>query len=169
GVHAAKLLDRLNDKKEQDQAYNEIHCCKAFDRTPASPEHAAADLIVAEGETTPNSRSAHLRQQEPRGGIPLRLPTQRSRAAGGIGRRRAQERREPRGSASVEGAVGSPGEAGDLSERAPGRGVLPLLEHERLDAEQRQLSRERSERVRIFLHGVADKDERSDLGALGFI
>ena len=36
GVHAAELLDRLHDKKQQDQAYNEIHSCKAFDRTPAS-------------------------------------------------------------------------------------------------------------------------------------
>jgi hypothetical protein len=31
GVHAAKLLDRLNQKKQQDQAYNEIHSYKAFD------------------------------------------------------------------------------------------------------------------------------------------
>ena len=29
GVHAAKLLDRLHEKKQQDQAYNEIHCRKA--------------------------------------------------------------------------------------------------------------------------------------------
>ena len=31
GVHAAKLLDRLHEKKQQDQAYNEIHSYKAFD------------------------------------------------------------------------------------------------------------------------------------------
>jgi hypothetical protein len=30
-VHAAKLLDRLHEKKQQDQAYNEIHSYKAFD------------------------------------------------------------------------------------------------------------------------------------------
>ena len=29
-VQAAESLDRLQQKKEQDQAYNEIHCRKAF-------------------------------------------------------------------------------------------------------------------------------------------
>src|SRR3984957_20888202 len=86
-----------------------------------------------------------------------------------ISRRRAQKGREPRGSASVEGALRPASQTGDFGERALGRGVLSLLEHERLDAKQRELSPKRSERVRIFLHGVADKDERSDLRALGFI
>ncbi len=29
-VHAAELLDPLHQKEQQDQADNEVHCCKAF-------------------------------------------------------------------------------------------------------------------------------------------
>jgi hypothetical protein len=90
-------------------------------------------------------------------------------AASGVSRRRAQERCEPRGSAGVKSAIRSPSQPGDLAKSSPGRGILPLLKHERLDAKQRELARQSGERIRVFLHRVADKDQRSDFRALGFI
>src|SRR3984885_4021885 len=157
GVHTTKLLDRLHQKERQEKAYNEVHCCKAFDLPGVSPDDNAPDLIPAQGETTPSLRSAHLRQEEPRLRVVSRLANQRRVAARGIGRGGAQERREPGGSAGVESAIGPASQAGDLTEGSPCRRILPLLKHERLDAKQREFARQKGVGARVSLNGGADK------------
>ena len=69
------------------------------------------------------------------------------------------------GGAGVEGAIGAAGQTRDFPKRARGIGIVALLEHERLDAGDRQFARFRQQAVDVLLHRVADEDQRPDLGA----
>ena len=144
GVHAPELLDRLQQKEQQDQAYNEIHCVRLSIGQASCRSVAAPDLrFPLRSETYANFTRSRICDSKSRAaGVARRLPGQRRVAACGIGRRRAQKRREPRGGARVEGAVSPAGQAGDFAERAPRRRILSLLEHERLHAEERELAGE---------------------------
>ena len=91
---------------------------------------------------------------------------ERLHAAGGIGRRRAQQFGQFVGGAGSEPAIGAARQPRDLAKGLLADRVVALLEHEGRDVAQAELAGAGAEIVERFLHGVADEDQGCDLAGV---
>ncbi len=94
-----------------------------------------------------------------------RLPLgffKRFAAAGGIGGDGAQKRLELRGGGGIERQIGAAGQPGDLPKRPLGGRITALVKHECLNVQEAELAGHLAKPVDVFLHGVADIDQRGD-------
>src|SRR6185437_12871916 len=97
----------------------------------------------------------------------LAVIRQRAMPAGSIGCDRAQKRAQLAGAIAIEAAISAVREPGDILEGALGGGVMASGEDADRHAEQAELSGEAAELVELFLHRIANKDQRADLLRLG--
>ena len=86
---------------------------------------------------------------------------------GGISRHGAQKLGQFACCAGIEAAIGAMSQASDLAKYTFNFSIVTLLEHESRDTGPSQSGSVLSEIIRIFLHGIADEDQRLHLEEFG--
>src|SRR5882757_8203035 len=91
---------------------------------------------------------------------------ERTHAARGIGRGRAQELGELVSGARIEAAIGAARESSNFAKGLVGDRIVALLEHESGHAQKPELAGGVTEIVELLLHRIADEHQGLYLGGL---